>query len=46
MLEVKNLSVSIHGKPILEGLDLTAKAGGDRRDHGAERGRASRPSLT
>ena len=27
MLEVKNLSVSIHGKPILEGLDLTAKAG-------------------
>ena len=27
MLEVKNLSVSIHGKPILEGLDLTVKAG-------------------
>jgi Fe-S cluster assembly ATP-binding protein len=27
MLEVKNLSVSIHGKPILERLDLTAKAG-------------------
>ena len=27
MLEVKNLSVSIHGKPILDGLDLTAKAG-------------------
>ena len=27
MLEVKNLSVSIHGKPILEGLNLTVKAG-------------------
>ena len=27
MLEVKNLSVSIHGKPILDGLDLTVKAG-------------------
>jgi Fe-S cluster assembly ATP-binding protein len=27
MLEVKNLSVSIHGKSILEGLNLTAKAG-------------------
>ena len=27
MLEVKNLSVSIHGKPILEGLNLNAKAG-------------------
>src|SRR5579864_547087 len=27
MLEVKNLSVEIHGKPILEGLDLTVKAG-------------------
>jgi Fe-S cluster assembly ATP-binding protein len=27
MLEVKNLSVSIHDKPILEGLNLTAKAG-------------------
>jgi Fe-S cluster assembly ATP-binding protein len=27
MLEVKNLSVSIHGKSILEGLNLNAKAG-------------------
>jgi len=27
MLEVKNLGVSIHGKPILDGLDLTVKAG-------------------
>ena len=27
MLEVKSLSVEIHGKPILEGLDLTVKAG-------------------
>jgi Fe-S cluster assembly ATP-binding protein len=27
MLEVKNLSVSVAGKPILEGLDLTVKAG-------------------
>ena len=27
MLEIKNLSVSIHGKPILEGLDLTVNAG-------------------
>jgi Fe-S cluster assembly ATP-binding protein len=27
MLEVKNLSVSIHGKPILEGLNLTVRAG-------------------
>jgi Fe-S cluster assembly ATP-binding protein len=27
MLEVKNLSVSIHGKPILEGLDLVVKTG-------------------
>src|SRR5580658_1125569 len=27
MLEVKNLSVSIHGKPILERLDLTVRAG-------------------
>jgi len=27
MLEDKNLSVSIHGKPILEGLNLNAKAG-------------------
>ena len=27
MLEVKNLSVEIHGKPILDGLDLTVKAG-------------------
>jgi Fe-S cluster assembly ATP-binding protein len=27
MLEVRNLSVSIHGKPILDGLDLTVKAG-------------------
>jgi Fe-S cluster assembly ATP-binding protein len=27
MLEVKNLSVEIHGKPILDGLNLTAKAG-------------------
>ena len=27
MLEVKNLSVSIHGKPILDGLNLTVKAG-------------------
>ena len=37
MLEVKNLSVSIHGKPILEGLNLNVKAGQGRRDHGAER---------
>src|SRR5579862_7037552 len=27
MLEVENLSVSVHGRPILEGLDLTVKAG-------------------
>jgi Fe-S cluster assembly ATP-binding protein len=27
MLEVKNLSVSIHGKPILDGLNLTVKPG-------------------
>src|SRR5450755_882005 len=27
MLEVKNLSVEIHGKPILEGLDLTVRTG-------------------
>jgi Fe-S cluster assembly ATP-binding protein len=27
MLEVKNLSVSVHGKPILVGLDLAVKAG-------------------
>jgi len=27
MLEVKNLSASIHGKPILDGLNLTVKAG-------------------
>ena len=27
MLEVRNLSVEIHGKPILDGLDLTVKAG-------------------
>ena len=27
MLEVKNLSVEIHGKPILDGLNLTVKAG-------------------
>ena len=27
MLEVKNLSVSVHGKPILDGLDLTVKTG-------------------
>jgi Fe-S cluster assembly ATP-binding protein len=27
MLEIKNLSVSIHGKPILAGLDLTVNAG-------------------
>jgi Fe-S cluster assembly ATP-binding protein len=27
MLEVRNLSVSINGKPILDGLDLTVKAG-------------------
>jgi Fe-S cluster assembly ATP-binding protein len=27
MLEVKNLSVSVHGKPILDGLSLTVKAG-------------------
>ncbi len=27
MLEVKNLSVEVSGKPILEGLDLTVKAG-------------------
>ena len=27
MLEVKNLSVEIHGKPILDGLDLTVNAG-------------------
>jgi Fe-S cluster assembly ATP-binding protein len=27
MLEVKNLSVSIHGKPILDGLDLVVKPG-------------------
>ena len=27
MLEVKNLSVSIHGKPILDGLNLSVKAG-------------------
>ena len=27
MLEVKNLSVSIHGKPILDGLDLTVNDG-------------------
>ena len=27
MLEIKNLSVSIHGKPILDGLDLTVEAG-------------------
>jgi Fe-S cluster assembly ATP-binding protein len=27
MLEVKNLSVSIHGQPILDGLNLTVKAG-------------------
>ncbi len=27
MLEVRNLSVSIHGKPILDGLDLTVRAG-------------------
>ncbi len=27
MLEVKGLSVEIHGKPILDGLDLTVKAG-------------------
>jgi Fe-S cluster assembly ATP-binding protein len=27
MLEIKNLSVSIHGKPILDGLDLTVNAG-------------------
>jgi Fe-S cluster assembly ATP-binding protein len=27
MLEIKNLSVSIHGKPILHGLDLTVNAG-------------------
>jgi Fe-S cluster assembly ATP-binding protein len=26
-LEVKNLSVEIHGKPILDGLNLTVKAG-------------------
>jgi Fe-S cluster assembly ATPase SufC len=26
-LEVKNLSVEIHGKPILDGLDLTVEAG-------------------
>ncbi len=27
MLEIKNLSVSVHGKPILDGLNLTVKAG-------------------
>jgi Fe-S cluster assembly ATP-binding protein len=27
MLEVKNLSVSIHGKPILDRLNLTVNAG-------------------
>ena len=27
MLEVRNLSVEIHGKPILDGLDLTVRAG-------------------
>src|ERR1700710_607915 len=27
MLEVKNLSVSIHGQPILDGLNLTVKTG-------------------
>ena len=27
MLEVKNLSVEVAGKPILEGLDLTVRAG-------------------
>src|SRR5277367_847783 len=27
MLEVKDLSVEIHGKPILDGLNLTVKAG-------------------
>src|ERR1700678_3282194 len=27
MLQVKNLSVSIHGKPILDGLDLVVKTG-------------------
>ncbi len=27
MLEIKNLSVSVHGKPILGGLDLTVNAG-------------------
>src|SRR5580698_8463046 len=27
MLEVKNLSVSIHGKPILDGLNLSVRAG-------------------
>jgi Fe-S cluster assembly ATP-binding protein len=27
MLEVKGLHVEIHGKPILDGLDLTVKAG-------------------
>ena len=27
MLEVRNLSVEVHGKPILEGLDLTVEAG-------------------
>src|SRR5271156_4449091 len=27
MLEVRNLSVEIHGKPILDGLNLTVKAG-------------------
>ena len=37
MLEVKNLTVSIHGKPILDGLNLTVEDRRGRRDHGAER---------
>ena len=37
MLEVKNLSVSVHGKPILDGLNLSGRGGRGRGHHGAER---------
>ena len=37
MLEIKNLSVAIKGKPILDGLNLTREDGRGRGDHGAER---------
>ena len=37
MLEIKDLSVSVHGNPILDGLESHGQGRRGRGDHGAER---------